>query len=325
MRVDAVPGSMPDDQDSSGIKGSQKELSDKEIRQLLRSEAANLNTVKLTYNCIKACIYIFLVLFFGWLVLSAESFLLMLFGQFMLGVAFAHGLELQHQALHHCLFKGEKANRYFGMLVGLPMLNSYKHYQAQHLHHHKYLGTKYDQEIFNYSADSLKNPVYFFFRVMNISRVPFFLLNLFNFLQGQYPAVISKPADKRQILVDYLLYFSLISAVVIYTIYFDSALFIKLWFVPWLIFAEAVHFFIEAPEHLGCDTDTDQVTRNTRSYKTNWLFQYIANYNNYHVEHHLFPRVCPEETPRLHESLKRFSRHTSDSYADAFRRIFKSV
>ncbi|MEC5293519.1 hypothetical protein VSX64_23335 [Aurantimonas sp. C2-6-R+9] len=41
-----------------------------------------------------------------------------------LGLIFAHGLELQHEALHGILLRGETANRLAGSLLGAPMLAS---------------------------------------------------------------------------------------------------------------------------------------------------------------------------------------------------------
>src|ERR1700761_40129 len=49
--------------------------------------------------------------------------------QVLLGAAYAHGVELQHQALHQSGFQSHAASRLFGILLGLPMLVSYSSYQ----------------------------------------------------------------------------------------------------------------------------------------------------------------------------------------------------
>ncbi|HEX2039464.1 MAG TPA: fatty acid desaturase, partial [Acidimicrobiales bacterium] len=61
-------------------------------------------------------------------------------GQVLLGVMFAHALELQHQCLHGTGLATARANRWAGRLLGAPMLVSYSHYRARHLRHHRYLG-----------------------------------------------------------------------------------------------------------------------------------------------------------------------------------------
>ena len=59
-------------------------------------------------------------------------------GIVLLGLMYAHMIELQHQCLHDTAFRrGSGWNRAIGVLLGLPMLVSYSHYRAVHLHHHR--------------------------------------------------------------------------------------------------------------------------------------------------------------------------------------------
>jgi fatty acid desaturase len=72
-----------------------------------------------------------------------------------LGLMYAHGVELQHQALHNTAFPSKPWNRFVGFFLGLPLLVSYSDYQYSHLRHHRLLGTGDDRELFNYGYDRL--------------------------------------------------------------------------------------------------------------------------------------------------------------------------
>ncbi|MEE8583708.1 MAG: fatty acid desaturase, partial [Acidobacteriota bacterium] len=76
-------------------------------------------------------------------------------GTIVLGLMYAHAVELQHQCLHNTAFSSKGWNRLVGFLLGLPTLVSHSDYQHQHLRHHRYLGREGDREFFNYGYDRL--------------------------------------------------------------------------------------------------------------------------------------------------------------------------
>ena len=82
----------------------------------------------------------------------SDSLALQGLGIVLLGVMFAHGVELQHQALHGQGFRHRGVNEFFGVLLGLPMLVSFAAYQASHLRHHRHLGTPQNREFFDYGC-----------------------------------------------------------------------------------------------------------------------------------------------------------------------------
>src|SRR5947199_6090306 len=53
-------------------------------------------------------------------------------GMVLLGLVYAHAVELQHQALHNTAFPSKRWNRFVGYFLGLPMLVSFSDYQYSH-------------------------------------------------------------------------------------------------------------------------------------------------------------------------------------------------
>jgi fatty acid desaturase len=302
-----------------------RQMNDAIARQLVQEKLGN-ETALVTPNSRLAALKV--VLYFGLLALLWTGIVVTTYWPFVLteqvaiGIVFAHGLELQHQALHNALFNRRSLNRFFGTIVGAPMLVSYTHYQVQHLHHHQHVGTERDAELFDYSEESLRSPLYVVCRAWNIGRIPHFLLSFAGFLQGQYPRIFSSVALRRRVFGEYLALALLLVVGAGLSALVETSLVWKMWFVPWLLAGEPAHFLIELPEHLGCDRKSPNSLENTRSYRTHPIWRYLTNSNNYHVEHHLAPRVQPEFLHALHNALSHIERNKAASYSEAVRQVF---
>jgi fatty acid desaturase len=258
-------------------------------------------------------------------ILVSESWSFLLCFEMLLGVVFAHGLELTHEALHHNMFERNRYNRIVGFLTGAPMLVSYTHYRFQHLHHHRFIGTGKDKELFDYDPSSLRNPVAFISRALNLSRVPRFFITLFEMWRGHYPEALTTDARRRDVLVEYTIIASVFVVAVLASVLRITDIFLILWFIPWLVFGEAFHFVIELPEHIGCDKNKRDIYINARTYRTNPIFRYIINGNNFHVEHHLYPYVAVQNLSHLSAYLEADGRKPTPSTFAAFREVFRGT
>ena len=277
-------------------------------------------------SVIKLVIYAGSLVALVWTLLIAENELIILGLQLSLGVVFAHGLELQHECLHHNMFRSPSLNRLCGAMLGVPMLVSYTHYKIQHLHHHKFVGTPEDAEIFDYRASQFTSLPGLISRVWNLARIPMFLLTFIGILQGRMPSAFEQEGRKRRHLrLEYWLIATLFVTALIVTACANVHVFIRVWFIPWLLFAEVTHVLIELPEHIGCDRNVADPRWNTRSYATNCVWQYIANWNNYHVEHHCWPNLSTGHLREASEILRATERHCARSYWAAASAVIKSI
>jgi fatty acid desaturase len=274
-------------------------------------------------SIIKLGIYGFSCILLAVGILASQTWPSILFFQMLLGLAYAHGLELTHEALHHNMFERNIYNRIAGFLTGAPMLVSYTHYRFQHLHHHRFIGTDKDKELFDYDPKSLRNPITFALRTLNFWRVPRFFMTLFEMWRGRYPDVFTTDARRRDVLIEYSLIGGFFIVAVLVTVLGITDIFLLLWIIPWLVFGEAFHFIIELPEHLGCDKSKRDILLNTRTYRTNSIYYYIINGNNYHIEHHLYPYVAVQNLPSLSAYLEAEGQKPVPSTFAAFREVFQ--
>lgn len=223
-------------------------------------------------------------------------------GQVVLGLMFAHAVELQHQSLHGTGLATARGNRWVGRLLGLPMLVSYSHYRARHLRHHRYLGTDRDTEFFQYDAVEDLSPVALVASAFNLRRYGTFARNLASAVRGRRMEEWTSEEDERAVRGEYIALALAVVGTVALSLATGTGVALMLWLVP-LVAAEPAHFFIELPEHIGCNTTSRDPKRNTRTIVGSRFSYWLTNGNNFHVEHHYKQHLPIAELPALHTEI----------------------
>jgi fatty acid desaturase len=235
---------------------------------------------------------------------------------------FAHGVELQHQSLHHTAFHDRRLTEIVGVVLGLPMLVSFAGYQAAHLRHHRNLGTDQNTEFFDYGdqygAGGLTVARHLFLRFTMAPHYLAFIVAAGRALCGSaFPGETASVS--RRMRRDYLLMLGAIGFLGALCVVARSAAPLLLWLMPLLLVAAPVHALVEMPEHYHCDTDSTEVFANTRTIRSNAFMTWFTNGNNFHVEHHLLPSVGVERLQELHERIAPRIEHHYPTYRAFFR------
>jgi fatty acid desaturase len=98
----------------------------------------------------------------------------------------------------------------------------------------------------------------------------------------------------------------------------------KLWLLP-LILAVPMHFLVELPEHLGCDPDSKDVLRNTRSITGSKFSTWFTNGNNLHVEHHAAMNVPMHKLRARHHIVHNEGKFVDSRYAEFYGSVLRQV
>lgn len=239
----------------------------------------------------------------------------------LLGLVYAHGVELQHQALHNTAFPNRFWNRFAGFFLGLPLLVSFSDYQHSHLRHHRLLGTDDDREFFNYGYNrltTLKPLLTHLLMVRHYRDVTGFIIG--SVLGRTKPDI--KPEMALKIRSEYRWMAFFIVAATAYSIAFRSTALLEIWFAPLLIGIPA-HALIELPEHWGREHGTLDVRVNTRTIRTGPFGYWYTNGNNYHIEHHWLPAVPNDRLAHLHSTIE--GEIEIDTYPAFFKRFFAEL
>jgi fatty acid desaturase len=249
----------------------------------------------------------------------SQSIILSVVGIFLIGAMFAHAVELQHQCIHRTAFKNKFWNDLIGFLLGFPMLVSYSHYRANHLHHHRTLGTNENREFFQYSYSASDSWLTILFAAFNFRRYLLIASDMKRAFSGESYEKINKELEHRRIALEYKLLAGFASITTVMSVYQGSPLILKLWLFPLLFVAEPLHFLIELPEHFRCQTGDRSPLKNTRTIAAGRLLFWFTNGNNFHVEHHLYPQVQNDRLPDLHQMIRPSIEHLNESYLDFFK------
>lgn len=255
-----------------------------------------------------------------WLILAFDGPVAVL-GTIVLGLMYAHAVELQHQALHNTGFPSRFWNRAVGFLLGLPMLVSYSDYQYHHFQHHRLLGSKENREFFNYGYDRLTSLKPLTAHLLMLSHYRDVSKFIVGSVLGRLRPGVKEDAAIR-IRTEYCLMAVFLIGMAAVTIAFRTPLFLEIWLLPLLI-AIPTHALIELPEHWGKAQDTLDVRINTRTIRASWFGYWFTNGNNYHVEHHWLPSVPNDRFSELHGLIQ--EEIQIDTYPGFYKRFLREL
>ncbi|WP_433119634.1 fatty acid desaturase family protein [Micromonospora sp. CA-246542] len=247
-------------------------------------------------------------------------------GVLLLAAMYTHAVELQHQCLHHSAFRRALPHRLVGVPLGIPLLVVYSHYRVRHLQHHRYLGTPQDTEFFGFDTRRPLTLGVLARGLLDYPRLAGVGLDVARSATGswRYAHGDIAPAMRRRIVTEHLLLGGVVLAAVALALTGHGVYPLRLWVLPLLV-AVPLHFLVELPEHLLCETDTTDVLRNTRSIRGSWLSTWFTNGNNLHIEHHAAMSVPINQLPARHEETRRYGQHVQRTYGEFYRLLWQSL
>ncbi|GGL16585.1 hypothetical protein Sme01_36650 [Sphaerisporangium melleum] len=247
-------------------------------------------------------------------------------GVVILAAMYTHAVELQHQCLHHSAFLRPWQHRLVGVPLGIPLLVVYSHYRLRHLQHHRHLGTPQDTEFFGFDTRAPLTVSHLVRGLLDYRRLASVLWEVALAATGRWTYRYGpiSPGMRRRAVTEHLV----LGAVVLTAIGAALAGYgqypLRLWVLP-LVLAVPMHFLVELPEHVLCDTATTDVLRNTRSIRGSRLSTWFTNGNNLHIEHHAAMSVPINRLPERHDETRRHAVHVERTYADFYRTLWKAV
>jgi fatty acid desaturase len=289
---------------------------------LTKAELASLLPVTGSRFVVKLGLLIALVSISIPLALSAHV-ISALCGTFLLGLWIAHAIELQHECLHGTAFRSSRWNRFFGILLGIPMLTSFTDYQLDHVRHHRTLGSAENREFFRYDYRKLFTWKSILVHLLMVNHLRHALgsLAVAPFANTRRDA---SPRKSGRIRAEYLLMLSLLFVGLVASGLLQTTVVLRVWLLPFFV-SLACHALIEIPVHYACDALDPEVFGNTRTITAGRFAKWLTNGNNYHVEHHMYPHVPVRQLPNLHALLFNRLVVVDASYGRFYRALLESL
>ncbi|MEU4097208.1 fatty acid desaturase [Streptomyces sp. NPDC026673] len=247
-------------------------------------------------------------------------------GVVLLAAMYTHAVELQHQSLHHSAFRRAWPHRLVGVPLGLPMLVVYTHYRVRHLQHHRYLGTAQDSEFFGFDTREPLTKGALLRGLFDYRRLAVVVRDVARAATGRWRYELGdiSPKLRRRVITEHLVLGAVLALVGVLTAAGYHQEVLLLWLLP-LLLAVPMHFLVELPEHILCDTDSTDVLRNTRSIHGSWFSTWFTNGNNLHIEHHAAMSVPINRLPTRHAETVLYAAHVERTYPDFYRTLWQTV
>jgi len=238
-------------------------------------------------------------LFFGILYLvgaliilfSNDILLFILTGILFMGLALNSLGIFIHEGLHGLLSSKWKLNHLLTFLVGLPTMISATAYYITHQNHHFELGRKLDYGTYK---QHIKKPTlvwlaYFF----QLTLGSFIYISLIPFLGFK-----SAPNKSRLfIIVEYCL---IATAFFLFFTYVPINIILLYWFYPMLVMNVLTNVRGLASHALS---DEENIYLSSRTVKGSKVVSLLFMNENYHLEHHIFPRTPSYNLPAMHKLI----------------------
>tara|TARA_B100000809_G_scaffold259040_1_gene303288 strand:+ start:579 stop:1553 length:975 start_codon:yes stop_codon:yes gene_type:complete len=211
-----------------------------------------------------------------------------LVGVVCMGAALNSLAILIHDGLHGLLARNSKVNHLLSFLVGLPIGMSATAYQITHINHHYQLGRKLDfgtyrQHVKRRSLVWVAYVVQLFFgTILYVAFIPFLAFHVAS--RRSRLLILS---EYGVILACYMILFSNLA--------FESIL--MYWVYPLIVMSMLTNIRGLASHALG---DVENIYLSSRTVKSSKLVSLFFLHENYHLEHHLFPRVPSYNLSKIH-------------------------
>jgi fatty acid desaturase len=213
---------------------------------------------------------------------------------YLLSAASLHGISLfAHEGVHGVLHSHPIFNRLLSIICALPVGQNYSAYKVLHLKHHQHLGLPGDPDHYgNYTQWGWLEFLMHWGR--SIVGYPVYLvaIPILGFRQGN-------TTDRIWIAIEAILFGLIATALTLSPL--DRNLLIAGWLIP-MLFINTMVNIRGMSQHTGLDSHSD-IVLGTRTILTNPVTRFFMCNENYHLEHHLYPRVPWYNLPRLHTEL----------------------
>jgi len=283
----------------------ERTLANKEISKGIETQVNQLlvlNSGKRTREFLFfGCLYVTggLIVFF-----SNNILLLTLIGILFMGVALNSLAIFIHEGLHGLLASRWRLNHLLSFLVGLPTMVSATAYYTTHLNHHYELGRKLDYG--TYRQHTRKPFFVWVAYLLQLTLGSFIYISLIPFLG------FSSASTKSRlfIIAEYIV---IITVFTLFFVYVPTNLVLLYWFYPMLIMNVLTNIRGIASHALG---NQENIYLSSRTVESSKLVSLLFLNENYHLEHHIFPRTPSYNLPAMHALI--WNRLPEAIYAESY-------
>lgn len=206
-------------------------------------------------------------------------------------------IQLDHEAWHGNLFRHRRADRLFGELLSLLVGVAFEPLRHDHLAHHRWSRTARDPDAYNAGRRSVGLTLLFHAVVLLGLPLSVIYFNILYPLQHFDNAALRRHA---RVLAGYAFLYTLLFSALVH--HGALCLAVEVWLLP-ILLASPINGVKSISDHFNNVWNGDRFHTATTA-RSNRVVTFLWNGLNYHLDHHLYPRVPGYNLPALHTHLR---------------------
>jgi len=244
-------------------------------------------------------------------------------------------ISIQHETNHETYFKSRGLNRFFYNITSLLGGFEVVRWKWSHFHHHTYTIFTH-KEVYDYEANSPRptEPIRFLLNflplgpILNIQKVRHFThFEIIKHSFGIISNVVKLTAPKNEIN-------KVINSSRLYVLFWFIIIGISLYIWSWLplimillppFYGNTILMICTMTQHAGLAENTKDHRKSTRTVILNPYFSFLYSNMEYHIEHHIFPKIPCHNLKKLHKVIKDQMPRPKTGVIDAYKSIIPAI
>jgi len=244
-------------------------------------------------------------------------------------------ISIQHETNHETYFKSRSLNKIFYNITSLLGGFEVVRWKWSHYHHHTYTIFTHD-EVYDYEANSPRptEPIRFLLNflplgpILNIQKVRHFThFEIIKHSLGVISNVVKLTVPENEIK-------KVINSSRLYVLFWLFVIAVSLYFGSWLpivmillppFYGNTILMICTMTQHAGLAENAKDHRKSTRTVILNPFFSFLYSNMEYHIEHHIFPKIPFYNLKKLHKVIKDQMPKPKSGIIDAYKEIIPTI